>query len=119
MWLRPSHARKCPQLTRQLDLDNGPENHSQRPQFSARLIACANAAGLTIDLAYYPPYHSKSNRIERGWAVLEKHWDGCLLDTVPTVVACAKIMTWRGQHPTVSLVTCMYATGIKLTKKAM
>jgi hypothetical protein len=102
-----------------LDGDNGPENHSHRTQFMARMIAFANATGLTIELAYYPPYHSKYNPIERCWAVLEKHWDGSLLDTVQTVVEFAKTMTWRGQHPTVGLVTDAYATGVKLTKKAM
>lgn len=74
---------------------------------------------MTIELAYYPPYHSKYNPIERCWAVLEKHWDGSLLDTVQTVVEFAKTMTWRGQQPTVSLVTRTYATGVKLTKQAM
>ena len=111
---------RFPQVkTLQLDWDNGPENHSHRTQFIARLIAFANATELTVELAYYPPYHSKYNRIERCWAVLEKHWDGSLLDTVQTVVEFAKTMTWRGQHPTVSLVTRTYATGVKLTKKAM
>lgn len=105
--------------TLQLDWDNGPENHSHRTQFVARMIAFANATGLTVELAYYPPYHSKYNPIERCWAVLEKHWDGSLLDTVQTVVEFAKTMTWCGQHPTVSLVTQRYATGVKLTKKAM
>jgi transposase len=28
---------------------------------------------LNIRLAYYPPYHSKYNQIERTWAALEKH----------------------------------------------
>jgi len=111
---------RFPQVkTLQFDCDNGPENHSHRTQFIARLIAFANATGLTVALAYYPPYHSKYNPIERCWAVLEKHWDGSLLDTVQTVVEFAKTMTWRGQQPTVSLVTRTYATGVKLTKQAM
>jgi len=111
---------RFPQVKRlQLDCDNGPENHSHRTQFIARLLAFANATGLTVELAYYPPYHSKYNPIERCWAVLEKHWDGSLLDTVQTVVEFAKTMTWRGQQPTVSLVTQAYATGVKLTKQAM
>ncbi|MCU7911376.1 MAG: hypothetical protein KZQ63_04290 [Candidatus Thiodiazotropha sp. (ex Lucinoma aequizonata)] len=28
---------------------------------------------LTIQLAYYPPYHSKYNLVERLWGVLENH----------------------------------------------
>ncbi len=110
---------RFPQVkTRQFDCDNGTENHSHRTQFIA-LIAFANATGLTIELAYYPPYHSKYNPIERCWAVLEKHWNGRLLDTVQSAVEFARTMTWRGQKPTVSLVTRTYATVGKLTKQAM
>jgi len=54
---------RFPQVkTLQLDWDNGPESHSQRTQCIARLMAFANATGLTVELAYYPPYHSKYNR---------------------------------------------------------
>src|SRR5258708_12760052 len=60
------------------------ENHSRRTQFMARLVALADEFGLTIDLAYYPPYHSKYNPIERVWGVLEQHWNGSLLDSPQT-----------------------------------
>ncbi|WP_374212299.1 transposase [Thiolapillus sp.] len=29
---------------------------------------------IRIRLAYYPPYHSKYNPVERLWGVLENHW---------------------------------------------
>ncbi len=64
-----------------LNLDNGPENHSGRTQFMKRLVEFAARQGLTIELAYYPPYHSKYNPIERCWAALEQHWNGSILDT--------------------------------------
>jgi hypothetical protein len=105
--------------TLQLDLDNGPENNSHRTQFICRLIEFSKATSLNLELAYYPPYHSKYNPIERCWAVLENHWNGSLLDTVETVVQFAKTMTWRGEHPIVTLVTRIYETGVKLTKQAM
>ena len=35
--------------------------------------------GLCVRLAYYPPYHSKYNAIERYWAGLEKSWNGYFL----------------------------------------
>ena len=38
----------------------------------ARLTQLADEFGLTIQLAYYPPYHSKYNPIERVWGVLEQ-----------------------------------------------
>jgi hypothetical protein len=74
---------------------------------------------VTIQLAHYPPYHSKYNPIERVWGVLENHWNGSLLDTVETVLNFAQTMTWNGQHPVIRLVEKIYNTGVKLTKKAM
>lgn len=70
-------------------------------------------------LAYYPPYHSKYNPVERVWGVLERHWNGSLLDTVETVLSFARTMTWNGHHPVVKLVEDAYHTGVGLTKKAM
>ena len=51
-----------------LNLDNGPENHSRRTQFLKRMVGFAHEHRLDIDLAYYPPYHSKYNPVERCWA---------------------------------------------------
>lgn len=48
-----------------LNLDNGPENHSRRTQFMARLLAFAVKYKVDIQLAYYPPYHSKYNPTQR------------------------------------------------------
>jgi Rhodopirellula transposase DDE domain len=67
----------CPHITTLvIKLDNGPENHSRRPQFMQRMVMLAQQPGLTIRLAYSPPYHSKYNPIERGWGILENHWNG-------------------------------------------
>ena len=102
-----------------LDLDNGPETHSRRTQFLARMVQFAHQESLNIHLAYYPPYHSKYNPIERCWGVLEQHWNGDLLDTVETVVRFAQTMTWKGKKPLVTLVTKTYHKGVRLTKEAM
>ena len=51
--------------------------------------------------------------------MLEKHWNGSLLDSVETVLNFAKTMTWNGNHPEVELVEKVYHTGVSLTKKAM
>lgn len=40
-----------------LNLDNGPECHSRRTQFMARMVQFARHTGLAVRLAYYPPYH--------------------------------------------------------------
>ena len=102
-----------------INLDNGPENQSHRTQFMARLLAFARHYGLTVRLAYYPPYHSKYNPIERCWGILESHWNVALLDSLDAVIEFARSMTWKGQPPVVELVTKRYATGVKLTKEAM
>ena len=102
-----------------INLDNGPESHSRRTQFMQRLVEFAQRSHLTIRLAYYPPYHSKYNPIERCWGILEQHWNGALLDSVEAVIQYASTMTWKGKHPLVTLVTTTYQTGVKLTKKAM
>jgi len=102
-----------------INLDNGPESHSRRTQFMQRLVEFALRSHLTIRLAYYPPYHSKYNPIERCWGILEQHWNGALLDSLEAVIQYASTMTWKGNHPLVALVTTTYQTGVKLTKKAM
>ena len=102
-----------------INLDNGPENHSRRTQFLKRIVGFARRYGLAVRLAYYPPYHSKYNPIERCWGVLEMHWNGSLLDSVEAVVGFAESMTWKGKHPVVRVVETTYATGVKLKPKEM
>ena len=102
-----------------LNLDNGPENHSRRTQFMARIVDFVRESGITVQLAYYPPYHSKYNPIERCWGALEQHWNGSLLDSVDAVLNFIKTMTWKGVQPLVELVTATYHTGVKLSKDDM
>ncbi len=102
-----------------INLDNGPENHSRRTQFMHRLVAFVQHYHVRVRLAYYPPYHSKYNAIERCWGILENHWNGTLLDAVETILQFAGSMTWKGNHPVVELVTTTYQSGVKLTKEAM
>jgi hypothetical protein len=84
-----------------------------------RLVAFVQPYHLTVRLAYYPPYHSKYNPIERCWGILENHWNGALLDSLDTVLQFTRTMTWNGKHPVVALVTTTYQTGVTLTKDAM
>ena len=84
-----------------------------------RIVEFGQRHQLNIRLAYYPPYHSKYNPIERTWGILENHWNGNILDEIETVVQFAQTMTWKGQHPVVQLVTESYPTGVKLTKLEM
>lgn len=102
-----------------INQDNGPENHSRRTQFMKRIIGFGQAQGLTIRLAYYPPYHSKYNPIERCWGILESHWSGVLLDQIPTALRFARTMTWHGKHPLVQLIRKSYKKGATLTPAEM
>jgi transposase len=113
------HARFPHVNTLLLNLDNGPENHSRRTQFMQRLADFVDAFQLTIDLAYYPPYHSKYNPIERVWGVLEQHWNGSLLDSCQTVIMFAQSMRYKGLHPSVQFVQKIYHNGVRLTQQAM
>jgi transposase len=102
-----------------INLDNGPENHSRRTQFLKRVVEFARRFDLVVQLAYYPPYHSKYNPIERCWGVLEMHWNGSLLDSIEAVVGFAGSMTWKGKHPVVSVVETAYHKGVRLKPKEM
>lgn len=113
-----SHRRTAYPGVRRLlmDLDNGPEIASSRTQFMKRMVEFSDRTGLTLELAYYPPYHSKYNPIERCWGILENHWNGTLLDSIKTTMAWAKTMTWRGVTPIVHLLDRVYETGVRLSK---
>ncbi|MGB7521098.1 MAG: hypothetical protein WA896_15835 [Spirulinaceae cyanobacterium] len=102
-----------------LNQDNGPENHSRRTQFLHRIVEFACQSQLQVSLAYYPPYHSKYNPVERAFGWLEQHWNGSLLDSVETVLRFAENLTFQGQQPVVRLVEKVYHTGVKLTQQAM
>ena len=102
-----------------INQDNGPECHSRRTQFMNRMTQLADKIQRNIQLAYYPPYHSKYNPIERVWGILENYWNGNLLDSVETVFQFARNMTYNGVHPIVEIVTKTYHTGVKLTRTAM
>ncbi|MCP4446843.1 MAG: ISAzo13 family transposase, partial [Myxococcales bacterium] len=99
--------------------DNGPENSGRRTQFLNRMVSFADRYQLNIRLAYYPPYHSKYNPVERCWGVLANHWNGALLDTLEAIVGYAKSMTSKKQNPVVRPVTKTYQLGVSLSKQAM
>jgi len=102
-----------------LNADNGMENSSSRTQFIKRLVEFAGRSNITINLAYYPPYHSKYNPIERVWGIYENHISGDMMDTVETTLKFAESMTYNGKNPVVKLTEKIYETGVKVNKKAM
>lgn len=117
--LWPTLKQKFAPETIVLNLDNGPENNSRRTQFIKRIVDFALSNTLTIKLAYYPPYHSKYNPIERVWGILENHWNGELLNSTEKVLGLARSMTYNGVNPIVTLVEGDYLSGVKLDKAKM
>ena len=117
-WLRVQH--RFPAVTTLvINQDNGPENHSRRTQFMNRIVTFVDQFGLAVKLAYYPPYHSKYNSIERVWGFLEQHWNGSLLDSIETVLGFASSFSFKAVQPIVQLVSTIYNTGVKLTHNQM
>lgn len=82
-----------------------------------RLTEFVDQAQVTVDLAYYPPYHSKYNAIERVWGVLEQHWNGSLPDSCETVLRFAQTFICRGQRPLVYWLKTVSLTGVCLTQR--
>lgn len=103
----------------QFKADNGPESSGVRTQFLKRIVEFCDYTGKTIQLLYYPPYHSKYNPVERCWGILEQHWNGTKLADATTMIGWAKSMTWKGINPVVKLSQKVYQKGISLAKGAM
>ncbi len=102
-----------------IDLDNGPHNAGSRTQFLKRMVEFADCSGLEIRLVYHPPYHGKSNAIERCGSALEQKCDGSLLTNLMAILRETGRMVWRGHHPTVHHLEGDWADGVTLTKKEM
>ena len=100
-------------------LDNGPKNSGTRTQFLKRMVQFADWSGLEIHLVYYPPYHSKYNRIERCWSSLENKWSGTLLTCWKAVLDRAHRMTWKGAHPGITRLDGDCPNGIFVPKAEM
>ena len=93
-----------------------------RPAYSMakRLVDFSDTAGIGIELAYYPSYHSKYNPVERLWGALENHWRGELLTTIDKALGLARTMIYRDIAPsTVRLVRKIYRKNVRLTKTQM
>ena len=102
-----------------INLDNGPSQMSGRTQFIKRMVLFAKVINLPIHLVYYPPYHSKYNPIEHTFGVLEKHWNGEILDSKEAVLGHASSMIYCKKNPVVQLVDQFYPKKIKLTKEEL
>ena len=102
-----------------INADNGPENNGARTQWLKRLVEFAAQYKVNVQLACYPPYHSKYNPIERVFGVLENYWNGDPLTSAAKALGMAEGMTYKGIHPKASLIDGHYPKGVRLNKKSM
>jgi len=102
-----------------IDLDGGSATRFNRTQFIKRMVMFARQSGLTFQLIYYPPYHSKYNPIERCWAALEQFWNGAILDSLETVRHWASNMQWKGLKPRVETVQQEYEKGVTVDAETL
>lgn len=102
-----------------INADNGPENNGARTQWLKRLVEFSAEHGVNVQLACYPPYHSKYNPVERVFGALEKYWNGDPLRSVEQALGMASGMTYKGLHPETVLIETAYPKGVRLKKKEM
>jgi len=102
-----------------INLDNGPSQKSVRTQFIKRIVLFSKKIKIPIHLVYYPPYHSKYNPIEHSFGVLERYWNGAILNSVEAVLGYASNMTLNKKKPVVKLVQQVYEKGVTLAKKEL
>ena len=118
--LFPKLLDRCPDLkVLVINADNGCESSGSRTQWLKRLVEFSLRHNICIQLAYYPPYHSKYNAVERCWGVLENHWRGEILSSVEKVLGLARSMKYAGIKPVVKLVRKVYRNGVTVIKSEM
>lgn len=100
-----------------INLDNGPENSSRRKQFIKRIVDLAVKCNINIKLAYYPPYHSKYNPIERVWGILENYWGGSVLNSINKALGLSSSMKYNNIRPESILINTEYSSGVTVGKK--
>ncbi len=100
-------------------LDNGPDNSGVRTIFLKGLVELSKKCNITIELIYYPPYHSKYNPVERLWARLENIWNGFLLENVDICLSFMKNLTWKNIKSVTRLKEVKYEKGLAVKKLEM
>ena len=115
-----SKIKDNPNITKlMIFLDNGPENSSRRKLWIKRIIELAIKYNIIIELVYYPPYHSKYNLIEHFWGVLQKHWNGLIIDTLDKLIGAINSATWDGVPAVGHLSKKEYLKGESIDEKKL
>ena len=96
-------------------LDNGPENSGRRKLWLLCLVKLSIKYNVIIDLVYYPPYHSKYNKIEHYWGVLQQNWRNILVNTKELAIDCINKTIWKGIKSIGKLANKKYEKGIQVS----
>lgn len=96
-------------------LDNGPENSGVRKLWLLKLVKLSIKYNIVIDLVYYPPYHSKYNKIERYWARLQMNWNKIITNTIEKVIESINKTVWISVKSVGILSTKNYIKGIEVS----
>lgn len=102
-----------------LFLDNGPENSSARSLWIYKLIETAKKYNITIELVYYPPYHSKYNKIEHYWGVLQRKWSKEIIKTEKKLIEVINHTKWHNIKSEGYFRDKKYEKGIKIDKEIL
>ena len=81
------------------------------------LIDLSKKYNISIELVYYPPYHSKYNPIERYWARLQLSWSGLIIKNVDKLIEMINKIKWKGVYTQATLVNKEYKRGISIDKE--
>lgn len=92
-------------------LDNGPENSGRRKLWLKCLCKLAKKYNIVIELAYYPPYCSKYNLIERYWARLQMFWNKIIIETKEELINVINKCTWNNVKTTAKINEKEYTKG--------
>lgn len=110
------HKNKTNKLKRLvIFLDNGPENSGRRKLWLKSLVDISIKYDIIIKLVYYPPYHSKYNKIERLWARIQICWNKVILDNLDKMIDCLGKITWCGIKCKARLIKDKYEKGTVVT----
>lgn len=100
-------------------LDNGPENSSRRKLWLYRTINLSKKYSIKIELVYYPPYHSKYNKIEHYWGVLQRHWSGLVINSLDKLIGAINSTEFDNIPSTGILVEKKYQKGRKVDENKL
>jgi Rhodopirellula transposase DDE domain len=118
-WTAVADQEKAATSRLQLTMDHGPESRGRRTPLLQRLGPLADDRHQPMQLRSSPPYHRKSQPMERCWGLVEWQGKGTKVIDGETMREWAKRRTWKGIQPVVARSRKGYQKGIALGKAAL